>query len=43
MLSYAQPGGTDYRPMAIQYFNQQDYEKAAIYYLKLYETTKSQG
>jgi tetratricopeptide (TPR) repeat protein len=43
VLSYAQPGGTDYRPMAIQYFNQQDYEKAAIYYLKLYETTKSQG
>lgn len=40
MLSYGQ---TDYRPMAIQYFNQQDYEKASIYYLKLYETTKSHG
>lgn len=38
-----QTGGTDYRGMAIHYYSQQDYEKAAIYYLKLWKETGSAG
>ncbi|MBT4776067.1 MAG: hypothetical protein HON99_10160, partial [Crocinitomicaceae bacterium] len=39
----AQSGSTDFRGMAVHYFSQNDYEKAAIYYLKLWEETKKTG
>ena len=39
----AQTGGTDYRGMAIHYYNQEDYEKASLYYFKLWQDTKSFG
>lgn len=41
--SLAQVGGTDYRGMAIHYFMQEDYEKAAIYYEKLWSDNKSRA
>ncbi len=40
---WAQSGSTDFRGMAVHYFSQNDYEKAAIYYLKLWEETKKTG
>ncbi len=41
--SFAQPGGTDYRSLAVQYFSNGDYEKAAIYYEKLWNDTDSRA
>lgn len=37
----SQSGSTDFRGMAVHYFGQSDYEKAAIYYLKLWEETNT--